>query len=76
MIDEEIGDLIEFCFFLLGIEDEIGMVCILYFLNDGNKVFEWDFFIKKLNLNGEEVCVMIVFDLILVNYGVNWGFGE
>ncbi|MCY8690553.1 nitrate reductase subunit alpha [Bacillus spizizenii] len=76
MIDEETGDPIEPRLSVLGIEDEIGTVRIPYFSNDGNKVLERDLPIKKLNLNGEEVCVTTVFDLILANYGVNRGIGE
>ncbi|MCY8311069.1 molybdopterin-dependent oxidoreductase, partial [Bacillus vallismortis] len=76
MIDEETGEPIEPRLSVLGIEDEIGTVRIPYFSNDGNKVLERDLPIKKLDLNGEEVCVTTVFDLILANYGVNRGIGD
>ncbi len=75
MIDEDTGEQIEPRLSVLGIEDEIGTVRIPYFSNDGNKVLERNLPIKKLELNGEEVCVTTVFDLILANYGVNRGIG-
>ncbi|QBG58208.1 nitrate reductase subunit alpha [Bacillus amyloliquefaciens] len=76
MIDEDTGEQIEPRLSVLGIEDEIGSVRIPYFSNDGNKVLERDLPIKKVNLNGEEVYVTTVFDLILANYGVNRGIGK
>ncbi|MGF3514898.1 MULTISPECIES: nitrate reductase subunit alpha [Bacillus amyloliquefaciens group] len=75
MIDEDTGEQIEPRLSVLGIEDEISTVRIPYFSNDGNKVLERNLPIKKLELNGEEVCVTTVFDLILANYGVNRGIG-
>ncbi|AHC44016.1 MULTISPECIES: nitrate reductase subunit alpha [Bacillus] len=75
MIDEDTGEQIEPRLSVLGIEDEISTVRIPYFSNDGNKVLERNLPIKKLGLNGEEVCVTTVFDLILANYGVNRGIG-
>lgn len=76
MIDEDTGEQIEPRLSVLGIEDEIGTVRIPYFSNNGNKVLERNLPIKKVNLNGEEVYVTTVFDLIVANYGVNRGIGK
>jgi nitrate reductase alpha subunit len=69
-LEDEEGNKIDPALTLLGKEDEIVTVKLPYFDDNGRKVLKRAIPVKKLQVNGKELYITTVLDLMFANYGV------